>query len=62
MHFVLLGKTHVRLEAISAFAWDEGTLFVFFIGEKKPDRWSDPDREKYNYLCDQIRDIAYNQR
>ena len=62
MHFVLLGETHVRLEAISAFRWDGGMLFVFFIGEEKPERWSDPNMEKYNYLRDQIRDIAYNQR
>ena len=62
MHFILLEKTHVRVEAISAFRWGDGILSVFFIGEENPAQWDDPKMEKYNYLCDRIRDIVVTQR
>lgn len=53
MKWVLINMTHVNTNNIDCFRWEDGKLYVWFVAEKIPSEWDDPDRELYLRLCRQ---------
>lgn len=51
MKWVLISKTYVNTDTVTAFRWTRGTLYVFFIAEKEPTEWEDPNQALYRKLC-----------
>jgi hypothetical protein len=51
MKWVLLNKTHVNTNTVTAFRWDDGELLLWFIGEEKPAKYRDPYLSLYLQLC-----------
>lgn len=53
MKWVTVNKTHINTNNIDCFRWGMGVLHIWFIGEKQPSEWDDPDRKLYLQLCRQ---------
>ena len=51
MSWVTIKKTHVNADNLDAFRWENGELVVFFNGDNTAQKWDDPNRELYRYLC-----------
>ena len=51
MKWVNIMTTAVNTDNMDAFKWENGTLYVFFNSQEKPDEWEDPDAQLYYKLC-----------
>lgn len=51
MKWVLLNRTHINTNLVTAFWWEEHQLIVWFAGEPARARYRDPDRKLYVKLC-----------
>jgi hypothetical protein len=51
MKWTLIRCTHVNVNNVDAFKWEDGELVVFFNSDPEPAKWKDPDRQLYVKLC-----------
>ena len=51
MKWVLIGSDHINMDNVRVFYWDNGVLYVDFVGKEYPSGVRDPHKEKYIKLC-----------
>jgi hypothetical protein len=61
MKWVLIKRTYVNIDTVTAFKWADGDLAVFFVGEIRPTEWEDPGKQLYKKLCSDMGLNAYEE-
>lgn len=51
MRWVLIGRDHINMDNVRVFFWDNGVLYIAFLGEDEMRGVLDPDKAKYIRLC-----------
>ena len=60
MKWVLLNRTHVNTDLVSAFRWEDGYLLLWFVGDPvdDPAHYPDPEKKIYTKLCHQLGNLS----
>ncbi len=53
MKWVTLRSAHINTNNVGMFYWDDGYLFIDFVGDEGEWKMEDPDQELYIQLCRQ---------
>ena len=51
MKWVLINHKHINMNNVDEFYWEDGALWVFFNGDPEPYEYKDPERERYQKMC-----------
>lgn len=51
MRWVLIDGTHINTDNVRTFYWDNGVLYIFYVGTVNPGGCPDPDKAHYIRLC-----------
>jgi hypothetical protein len=50
MKWIKINITYINADNIDCFKWEDNTLYVWFVADKSPTEWNDPDMVLYNKL------------
>lgn len=58
MKWVTVKETHINASTINCIRWQDGRLYIWFVGDAESTHWEDPSREVYLKLCHDLQIIA----
>ena len=61
MAWIAINDRHVNTDRVDVMLWQEGALYLFFNGDKKPTRLIDPNRVAYIRLCCLLNMLPYKE-
>ena len=54
MKWVQINNAYFNTDAILAFYWSRGKLWIYWWGNTEAEAFDDPKRENYNRLCNRL--------